>query len=132
MVHVARYGVVNAPAEKVWEIVGDFDGLPEWNPPIESSQPETIDGVQHRRLKFSKGGEFFERNMGIDGTSIGYKTLETNAPINGYVGAISVMDQGAKCVLCWSSSFDSNEPGIADAVGSIYQAGIDTIVAKFA
>lgn len=132
MVHVVRYGVVNAPAEKVWEVVGDFDGLPEWNPPIEASEPEHKDGVQYRRLKFSQGGEFYERNMGTDGTSLGYKTVETNAPIDGYVGTISVLDQGDTCILCWSSSFESEEPGIADAVGGIYQAGIDTIIDRFA
>ena len=132
MAHVFRYGIVNAPSEKVWEIVGDFDGLPAWNPPIESSQPEKKDGVRYRRLKFSNGGEFFEQNMGTDGTSIGYNVIETNAPLSGYVGSISVMDQGDKCILCWSSSFDSDEPGMVDAVGTVYQAAIDTIAAKFA
>lgn len=131
MVHVVRYGSVNAPASEVWKIVGDFDGLPDWNPPIVSSRAETIDGVRHRHLKFSQGGEFFERHLGTDGMSIGYRILETNAPMEGYVGAISVMDQGDTCILCWTSSFDSEEPGMTDAVGSIYQAGIDTIVAKF-
>ena len=132
MAHVFRSGVINAPADAVWEIVGNFDGLPEWNPPIESSTPESIDNLQHRRLAFSKGGAFLERNMGTDGRSIGYRIIETNAPIEGYLGTISVIDQGDTCILCWSSSFDTEEPGMVGAVGDIYQAGIDTIAAKFA
>lgn len=88
MAHVYRYGIVNAPAEKVWEIVGDFDGLPEWNPPIVSSQPENEDGVQRRRLKFSQGGEFYEQHMGTDGTSTSYRILESNELIAGHLGTI--------------------------------------------
>ena len=29
--------VINAPAAKVWAMVGDFNGLPKWVPPVEAS-----------------------------------------------------------------------------------------------
>lgn len=132
MAHAFRSGVINAPAAEVWKIVGVFDGIAEWNPAISKCRTETRDDVEQRHLTFEDGAELLECNMGVDGTSTGYRILETALPLQGYVGAISVVDQGDKCLLCWSSSFDSNEPGMAAGVGEIYQAGIDTVAARFA
>lgn len=132
MTHVFRSGVINAPAAEVWKIVGAFDRIAEWNPIIAECRTETRDGVELRHLRFEDGAELLECNMGADGTSTGYRILETGLPLKNYIGTISVIDQGDKCLLCWSSSFDSDEPGMAAGAGEIYQAGIDTVAARFA
>ncbi len=132
MAHVFRSGVINGPAAEVWKLVGAFDRIAEWNPAIATCRAETREGVERRHLTFEDGAELLECNMGADGMSTGYRILETAIPLEGYVGSISVVDQGDRCVLCWSSSFSSDEPGMADGVGQIYQAGIDTVAARFA
>lgn len=132
MPHVFRSGVIDAPAAEAWKIVGSFDGIHEWNPSITRCHADTADGVEYRYLTFEDGAELKESCMGVDGTSTGYRIVETALPLNGYVGAISVIDQGTTSLLCWSSSFTTDQPGMAEGVGEIYQAGIDTVAARFA
>ena len=132
MSHVFRSGVINASAAEVCKVVGSFDSIHAWNPSITRCRTETTNGVECRYLTFEDGAELKETSTGVDGTSTGYRGVETALPLNGYVGAISVVDQGTTSLLCWSSSFTTDQPRMAEGVGEIYQAGIDAVAAKFA
>jgi hypothetical protein len=37
---------INAPAEKVWEVLTDFGGFPDWNPFIRMAQGEIREGAK--------------------------------------------------------------------------------------
>jgi NADPH2:quinone reductase len=38
--------VINAPLEKIWSIIGDFNGLPNYHPVVKSST--IIEGEEHK------------------------------------------------------------------------------------
>ena len=40
MTKVYRSAVIDAPADKVWKLVRDFNGLPKWHPAIATSEIE--------------------------------------------------------------------------------------------
>ena len=40
MVNVYRSAVIDAPADKVWALIRDFNGLPKWHPAIGKSEIE--------------------------------------------------------------------------------------------
>src|SRR5690606_22153429 len=62
--------VLPIAADRVWEVVRDFNGLPEWHPAIERSEIEgggAADSVGSvRRLQLSGGGVVRERLVALD------------------------------------------------------------------
>jgi len=40
MIKVYRSAIINAPVDKVWKLVRDFNGLPKWHPAIATSEIE--------------------------------------------------------------------------------------------
>jgi hypothetical protein len=40
MIRVYSSSVIDAPADRVWEVVRDFNGLPDWHPLIADSRIE--------------------------------------------------------------------------------------------
>lgn len=88
--------VIEAPAERVWEVVRDFDGLPRWHPAIASSEIEgggPADAVGCvRRLTLGDGGTVRERLVVLDDTDrrYTYDIVEGPFPIRSYRSTIRV------------------------------------------
>ena len=45
--------------EKLWELIGGFNALPQWHPAVQKSELE--EGGSVRRLSLAGGGEIVER-----------------------------------------------------------------------
>ncbi|MCO5065284.1 MAG: SRPBCC family protein [Rhizobiaceae bacterium] len=78
--------VINAPIERVWRTVGDFNGLPDWMPGMKSSsiedgkEPTGVGAV--RAVKMATGGVLRERleEFSPDEMRIVYSVLEGPLP----------------------------------------------------
>ena len=58
-------------AEKIWELIGQFNGLPGWHPAAESSELE--DGGQQRRIQIAGGGgQIVEKLLKLDDNNYEY------------------------------------------------------------
>ena len=108
--------VIEAPVEKVWEVVRDFDALPVWHPAIASSEIE--DGLSAasvgcvRRLKLADGGEVRERLVALDDVarSYTYEFVTSPFPVRSYRSTIHVLPVtvSGHSFVEWFADFDSD------------------------
>jgi hypothetical protein len=133
---------INAPAEKVWALVGDFAGWQKWHPAIESSTADKANEVGSVRRLNIKGGKFLEEELeAFDAAamSIKYRIKSGDAlPVTNYSSTIRVSSIGNKCTVEWRGAFyrgypnnnpppeQSDEAAVA-AVTGVYKTGLEQL-----
>src|SRR5262249_55534415 len=124
-------------AEKVWQLIGGFNSLPDWSPNIPTS--ETTEGGRVRHLAISNGETVVERLEKFDNAarSYSYSIVQGPFPITDYLATISVHDKagGNGCVVDWSGTFIAK--GVSDSEASkvvqgIFDGGLKALAARFA
>lgn len=136
---------INAPADKVWAVVGNFADW-SWHPAIEKTEA-TGNAVDATRVLTLKGGgkinekllkrDDAKRSMHYEITEVDVKVL----PVNQYASTITVTDDGGKSKVEWKSSFYrgfmQNDPpeGLDEkaaiaAVSGVYKTGLEALKAK--
>ena len=137
-------GVVPAPADEVWALVRDFDGLPGWHPAIKESEIE--EGANHvvgsvRKLTLDGGGVVRERLITLDDTDRSYTYEFTDPgpmPVRSYRSAIRIAPittTGEAFVewRCWFDSEASDEAGMVRQFSEgVYGTGIAALQSRFA
>lgn len=134
--------VINAPPAKVWEVVGDFNGLPKWLAAVEKSSATDGNKVGSVRTLTVKGGEKLEEALeGYDATdmTVRYRAKEANVkvlPVNNYSSTISVKPEGSNASkVTWRGAFyrgymnnepppELNDDAAVKAVTGLYQSGL--------
>ncbi|MHA1114432.1 MAG: SRPBCC family protein [Alphaproteobacteria bacterium] len=123
-------------ADTLWRTIGDFHGLADWHPAIESSTPEEDGAV--RRLTLGGGsGEVVERLVDADAArhSYTYTILDSPLPLADYVATLSVSASGSGCILHWSGEFQPSGAPEANAIAAVemvYDSGIAALKKRFA
>ncbi len=138
-IQVSESVSLNASADAVWALIGDFNGLYRWHPAVVNS---TLNGDRSkagsiRILTLGNGANIVERQQSHDDAqhSYGYQILFSPLPVSGYESEIRVASQGGKrCEVTWSSSFSAN--GVPDAkaediIRGIYKGGLDNLAKLF-
>lgn len=127
---------VDIAPEKIWDLIGQFNSLPDWHPAFERSELEQ--GGTVRRLTLAGGGTIVERLERIDDNEhvYRYSILESPLPFTNYVGEIRVKPdkEGGGCTVEWSSQFDPKGAPVKDVTDMIqgfYQAGFDNLKKLF-
>jgi hypothetical protein len=123
-------------AEKVWDIIGHINALPDWHPGVDSSELE--EGGKVRRLTLVGGGTIVERLERVDdsGHVYRYSIVESPFPVSNYVAELHVKpdDDDTGCTVEWSSKFDPKGASTKDAmelIQGMYQAGFDNLKKLF-
>ena len=136
--------VVNASADDVWKLIGDYNGLPNWLPGIERS--EIRDGAAAnepgavRMLTLPEGPPVVERLHETSSLrrSMTYEILESPLGVVNYFATLSVkpVTDGNRAYVQWEADFDV-EPGLdpaerAEFVGTaIFGGGLDALKERF-
>ncbi|MGW6059588.1 SRPBCC family protein [Streptomyces sp. NPDC055189] len=99
---------VPVPADRVWQLIGGFDALPDWLPFIPVS--ESSEGGRVRSLKSADGGVIIERLLTFDekARTYSYSILQAPFPATDYVATLAVHEvpgQDASRVE-WSGVFE--------------------------
>ena len=137
---------INAPADKVWAIVGNFqDG--SWIPVVEKTEGKGGNEVKATRTLTLKGGATVEEELAkYDAekkllmyriTKVDVKTL----PVNDYSSTIELEGDGAKTKMTWRGAFyrgymnndpppELNDEASQKAVRGLYRTGLDALKAK--
>jgi mxaD protein len=142
--HVHKTIAINASADKVWNIVKDFNALNTWHPAV--AKDDIVEGTNNtvgavRLLSLKGGGTIKEKLLGFDATghSFRYAMVEGVLPVSGYTSHLSVKSAGAnKSTVTWSGKFQrknvGDDPGdsendktAVDTVTGVYQAGLDNL-----
>ena len=122
-------------AEKLWEMIGGFNALPQWHPGVVKSELE--EGGSVRRLSLSGGGEIVERltKMSDDQYGYSYSIVDSPLPVKDYSATLKLEDDGkGGCKVTWSGNFAAAgvpENDAMKAVEGMYRAGFDNLRKMF-
>jgi len=136
---------INAPPEAVWEVVGDFNGLPRWLSFVEAS--EIVVGTNNevgaiRRITRRNGTKVTERLLerDPDNMRLAYTYVDGAVMASDYFPVLTVKSGGyGATVVEWSARFkrlsywiDPPPPGqddksLTDLYNGLYKAGLESL-----
>ncbi len=134
---VIRSAVIDAPIERVWAVLRDFNSHHRWHPAVESSQIENdldgdvVGGV--RRFNLVDGAELREQLLyhSDNDFTITYSILDSSLPLLDYVATIRLkpVTDGNQTFWHWRSKFrapNDRASELENLVGyQIYEAGFN-------
>lgn len=128
MASVYVTAVIDAPVDRVWEVIRDFNALPKWHPFVESSHiedglPSALVGcIRNFQLK-NDGGTIREQLLTLSDTerSVQYSILDSPLPVSNYVAKLRVIGITTtnQTLGEWAASFDVPTDGEAEAIGAV-------------
>ncbi|NEB37668.1 SRPBCC family protein [Streptomyces sp. SID14515] len=125
------------PADRVWQLIGGFDSLPDWLPYIPTS--ELSEGGRVRTLVNEEGGVIVERLEAFDNAarSYSYSILRAPFPVTGYLSTITVREGSApgRALVEWSGTFTPDGIGEDEAAAlfhGIYADGLAALTQSLA
>lgn len=122
--------VIDAPVEKVWAQVRDFNNMPDWHPKfsrshIEGGSPSDRIGCIRNFDIAGGGGTIRERLLELSDIEYSFRYCILTSPlaVRGYVAQLTLypVTVGDKTVGIWTAEFeptDDNEAGTVDAVAN--------------
>jgi hypothetical protein len=130
MTKVFISAAINAPVEKVWARVRDFNGLPQWHPRFSRSHIE--DGLPSDQIGCIRNfdiadsvGTIREQLLELSDVefSFRYCILDSPLPVENYLAQLTLYPVTADdtTVGIWTAEFDvanDDEAGVVDAVGN--------------
>lgn len=135
--------VIDAPIEKVWARIRDFNGLPSWHPrmvksEIEGGRPSDEIGCV-RRFQIASGAMVREKLLAFsdDDHSVTYSILETPQPISNHEATLSLrrITDGNRTYAEWTATFDApaeEADKVAEGMGTnVFQGGFNALKAHF-
>ena len=133
--HVFRTMIVNAPVDKVWAAVRDFDGVAAWNPGVERARLENGAATQTgtiRALEISDGKVFRETLLAHSDLDrfYTYDIIESPLPVTSYVSThrflpITATDQTLGIWESWFNCAEAHREEMDHVVGDqIYIGGM--------
>ena len=133
--------IIDAPVEKVWEIMRDYNGMPSYHPGIkhsliENGRPSDQVGCV-RRLTL---GEGFVREvllcMDDRNYIFTYEIIEGTLPVLGYVAGVRLhrVTQGQRTFAEWWADFEvvgaERDAIVAQIRDNVFAAGFTAVSAK--
>lgn len=143
MVKVYTSSVIDAPADRVWAAVRDFNALPSWHPAIADSRIEQnlpsdrVGCIRNFNLK--SGGNIREQLLSLSDFdySVSYSILASPMGVENYVATLKLtpVTDGNRTFAEWSAEFDcppERERELAETVGQgVFQGGFDALKQRF-
>ena len=136
MIKVYVSSVIDAPADVVWGMVRDFNGLPRWTPFVADSRIEQnlpadrIGCVRNFRLK--DGGVIREQLLSLSDYDFqcSYSILESPMGVSDYLATLKLtpVTDGNRTFAEWSAEFEApqgREQELAEQIGQgVFQAAL--------
>jgi mxaD protein len=135
---------IQAPVDKVWNSIKDFDSLNKWHPGFAKDEIVKGDGNKPgavRKLTVKDGPSFTEELLAFDETthSYRYRIIESPLPLRNYVSHISVKPDGkGGSKVTWSGTFKrkstsetppeaENDDAAVKLVTGVYEGGLSNL-----
>ncbi|MBW8270683.1 SRPBCC family protein [Caldovatus aquaticus] len=142
MLEVRLSAPLAAPADRVWDVVGDFGGMARWHPFVRESVLEPAPGGVGRRVRVVGGTgeprELTERLVLYDAAArhLAYAIVAGPAPFRNYVGHFRILADGAdRCVWDYRGTFETaegaSERDAIERVRSFYEAARENLESLF-
>jgi polyketide cyclase/dehydrase/lipid transport protein len=126
---------LDVAADQLWELMGDFNALPDWHPSVENSELQEEGSM--RKLSLAGGGTIIEKlvKSSPEERVYSYTIEDSPFPVSNYQAEIKVKDNGeGKSSVEWSSEFSAEGAPEEDAINviqEVYQAGFDNLKKMF-
>ena len=133
--------VIDAPVEKVWSIMRDFNAMPSYHPAIPKSVIEG-DGPSDRvgcvrRLTLVEGF-VRERLLSMDdgNHTFTYEIIDGTLPVSGYIAGVRLhrVTHGSRTFAEWWADFEvvgaDRDAMIAQIGNTVFAAGLRAVAAK--
>jgi len=143
MVKVYRSTVLDAPADRVWRDLRDFNGLPNWHPLIESSRIEKSHPADKvgcvRNFQLKDGARIREKLLSLSDYdySCTYSIIESPMDLSDYIATLRLLPvtEGNRCFIEWSAEFEcppEKAGELAETVGGgVFQTGLDALKKRY-
>jgi hypothetical protein len=139
MPKVVKSTILDAPVDRVWGLLRDFNGHDRWHPPvresaIERGAPSDRVGCV-RRFRLQDGSELREQLLTLSDLeqTYSYCLLDTPIPLFNYVAHVRLLPvtDGNRSFWHWESRFTTppgREAELAATVGDeVYTNGIEAV-----
>ncbi|TCR66372.1 SRPBCC family protein [Bosea sp. BK604] len=139
MPHVVRSTIIDAPVERLWSVLRDFNGHDRWHPIVARSEIERANPSDRvgciRRFQLRDGSELREQLLTLSDLEMtfSYCLLETPIPLFNYVAHVRLLPvtDGNRSFWHWESRFTTppgREQELARLVGDeVYTNGIEAV-----
>jgi Polyketide cyclase / dehydrase and lipid transport len=141
MAKIQVSSVINAPVERVWDYIRDFNGLPKWFPGVTDSHIEAGPAVNQvgcvRNFGLEGGPRIREQLLELSDRDHRweYKMIECPLPIQNYVAMVRLSaGDGKSTKIEISSQFDAPPAQEKDMVGMLtgtYQGAFELVKKHF-
>ncbi|HSA82335.1 MAG TPA: SRPBCC family protein [Geminicoccaceae bacterium] len=135
--------VLDAPVDRVWARIRDFNALPRWHPLIAESQIE--DGLPSdkigcvRSFRLQNGDRIRERLLGLSDHDLfcTYTILESPMPLENYVATLRLtpVSVGDRTFIEWTAEFDCapevEEELVSDIGQNVFRGGFESLKRHF-
>lgn len=113
---------LHVSADRVWQLIGGFDSLPDWLPFI--PQSSLSEGGRIRTLQSVHGDTIIERLLDFSESerSYTYTILQGPAPVRDYQATLRVIADGQGAKVEWFGSFTPE--GVSEAEAEALFEGI--------
>ena len=119
-------------ADRVWQLIGGFNALPDWLPYIPESTSQ--EGGRVRHLLNPEGGVIIERLMAFDEKAryYTYHIVQAPFPVKDYFSTLRVSDgpDGEGALVEWSGEFspvNASEQDVSLLFQGIYDDGLKAL-----
>lgn len=139
-VHVHASRIIPHPIAKIWPLLRNFNGLPDWHPMIARSQIEDdlcSDQVGAIRSFYTHAGDHIQETLlALDDHRhrVTYNILESHMGVSQYVADIQLLPITAnpsQCLMVWTAEFDCASDRAEELARSIewdvFQAGMKAL-----
>jgi NADPH2:quinone reductase len=135
MIRVRRSAVIDAPIERVWAVLRDFNSHYAWHPAVGPSHIENGESADQvgcvRNFTLKDGNHIREQLLALSDRDYisTYCILDATLPMKNYVATVQLkrVTDGERTFWHWESTFDvpkGREREFADLVGNgVYEGG---------
>jgi hypothetical protein len=124
---------VDAPPDKVWEVLGQFGG--SWHPLIASIRVTGTGIGQLRTIETIDGKQIVERLDAIDNSARLYRyTNIVGIPASDYTGTLEVKPSGTGSSVEWHAQFLADGQGtlvVRTIVSTLFKTGLESLKPRF-
>ena len=130
MARISMSTTLKVPADSLWNLVGDFNGMADWHPAFARSELE--EGGKRRRLTLADGGEVYEQLESRDDAqrTYAYTIIESPLDVIDYRSRMAVLEgSDGNSTFVWACEFKSenSEAAMMLLMQDIYDAGFENL-----
>ena len=143
MVKVYRSTILDAPAERVWRDLRDFNGLAGWHPTILSSRIEKDHPADKvgcvRSFQLKDGARVREKLLSLSDYDYSCTSAILDGPmdLSDYVATLRLfpVTEGNRCFIEWVAEFDCPPEKAAELTETVsrglFKTGLDALKKRY-